>query len=310
MSKKSIKKITMTVGVGLLTAIMSPSVINQQVVLDSSVEAASAKITYTDAQQVTYSLDTVAKTAEVTSFSGSAGADIIIPDVVVSNGQTYAVTSIGTYAFSNTGIHSVIIGNNVVDINTSAFQTTAAYSDYYKNALTEVVLGQSVQNIKTDAFAGNALTSIIFPNSVIKIATRAFANNNLTELSFGPNVTEIMPKAFQSNQISSITFDADSLTTVDSTAFSGSPVCFLTLGNGVSLADDAFNKVSPLFGQLTDLPTSGIRTIIVDSNGILEKSWTNTESSNSTNNNSNNLGTDAAISDEVTDQLDLSDASD
>ena len=46
----------MTVGVGLLTAIMSPSVINQQVVLDSSVEAASAKITYTDAQQVTYSL--------------------------------------------------------------------------------------------------------------------------------------------------------------------------------------------------------------------------------------------------------------
>ena len=310
MSKKSIKKITMTVGVGLLTAIMSPSVINQQVVLDSSVEAASAKITYTDAQQVTYSLDTVAKTAEVTSFSGSAGADIIIPDVVVSNGQTYAVTSIGTYAFSNTGIHSVIIGNNVVDINTSAFQTTAAYSDYYKNALTEVVLGQSVQNIKTDAFAGNALTSIIFPNSVIKIATRAFANNNLTELSFGPNVTEIMPKAFQSNQISSITFDADSLTTVDSTAFSGSPVCFLTLGNGVSLADDAFNKVSPLFGQLTDLPTSGIRTIIVDSNGILEKSWTNTESSNSTNNNSNNLGTDAAILDEVTDQLDLSDASD
>lgn len=117
-----------------------------------------------------------------------------------------------------------------MDINTSAFQTTAAYSDYYKNALTEVVLGQSVQNIKTDAFAGNALTSIIFPNSVIKIATRAFANNNLTELSFGPNVTEIMPKAFQSNQISSITFDADSLTTVDSTAFSGSPVCFFDLG--------------------------------------------------------------------------------
>lgn len=194
-----------------------------------------------------------------------------------------------------------------MDINTSAFQTTAAYSDYYKNALTEVVLGQSVQNIKTDAFAGNALTSIIFPNSVIKIATRAFANNNLTELSFGPNVTEIMPKAFQSNQISSITFDANSLTTVDSTAFSGSPVCFLTLGNGVSLADDAFNKVSPLFEQLTDLPTSGIRTIIVDSNGILEKSWTNTESSNSTNNNSNNLGTDAAISDEVTEQSGLSD---
>lgn len=68
MSKKLIKKITMTVGVGLLTAIMSPSVINQQVVSDSSVEAASAKITYTDAQQVTYSLDTVAKTARLRHF--------------------------------------------------------------------------------------------------------------------------------------------------------------------------------------------------------------------------------------------------
>ena len=282
MSQKSIKKITMTVGVGLLTATLNPTFLNHQLLTELPVEATTSKITYTDEQKITYNLDKVSLTAEVASYAGLAGADIVIPDIIVNNGQTYAITSIGTYAFSNSGIRSVIIGNNVVDINTSAFQTTTAFPDYYKKSLTKVVLGAKVQNIKTDAFAGNAISSIEFPNSVLKIATRAFANNNLTELSLGSNITEIMAKAFQSNQITTIEFADESLTIVDSAAFSGSSVQSLTLGIGVTLADDVFNKTSPLFGQLSDLPTDGIRTISVNSSGLFDKSWINSDSSQST----------------------------
>ena len=241
--------------------------------IELSVQAATTTQTYTDNQGITYTLDNTSQTATVTTFSGGAGADAIIPDSVSTDGLSYRVTSIGAYAFSNMGLHSVVIGNNVTDINTSAFQTTTSYPDYYKKALTSVILGNNVQNIKTDAFAGNALTNIIFPSSVSKIATRAFANNLLTEVSFGDNVTEIMSKAFQSNQLINITFADNARTIVDSEAFSGSPVSSLTLGIGVTLADDTFNKVSPLFGQLDDLPLTGVRTISVSSDGTIQKSW-------------------------------------
>ncbi|AYG00671.1 leucine-rich repeat domain-containing protein [Lactococcus allomyrinae] len=259
---------------GLLAVSLGPIVSEiPKSLTELSVQAATVTQTYTDSQGITYTLDNTGQTATVTTFSGVVGADVIIPDSVSTDGLSYRVTSIGAYAFSNMGLHSVIIGNNVTDINTSAFQTTTSYPDYYKKALTSVILGSNVQNIKTDAFAGNALTNIIFPSSVSKIATRAFANNLLTEVSFGNNVTEIMSKAFQSNQLTNITFADDARTIVDSEAFSGSPVSSLTLGIGVTLADDTFNKVSPLFGQLDDLPLTGVRTIFVSSDGTIQKSW-------------------------------------
>lgn len=259
---------------GLLVISLGPLVSEiPKSLTELSVQAATATQTYTDSQGIIYTLDSTSQTATVTTFSGAAGADVIIPDSVSTDGLSYRVTSIGAYAFSNMGLHSVVIGNNVTDINTSAFQTTTSYPDYYKKALTSVILGNNVQNIKTDAFAGNALTNIIFPSSVSKIATRAFANNLLTEVSFGDNVTEIMSKAFQSNQLITVTFADNARTIVDSEAFSGSPVSSLTLGIGVTLADDTFNKVSPLFGQLDDLPLTGVRTISVSSDGTIQKSW-------------------------------------
>lgn len=183
------------------------------------------------------------------------------------------MTSIGTYAFLNSGIHSVVIGNNVSDINTSAFQTTTAAPDYYKKALIQVTLGTKVQNIKTDAFAGNALSQLILPDALQKIATRAFSNNQLTTLSIGKNVTDIMSKAFQSNQLTTISFDPSAQTIVGSAAFSGSPVLSLTLGTGVYWPSDALNKASLLFNQLDDLPETGIRSISISPEGSCQKSW-------------------------------------
>lgn len=271
MSKTRIIKAGIMIGV-LATTQISPVFSAHPALTALSARAATLSTTYTDSQGVIYSLDSVTQTATASSYSGT-GVKLVIPDFVSSDGLNYPVTSIGTYAFSNAGLQSVTIGDNVTDINTSAFQTTTVFPNYYKTSLTSLVLGKSVQTIKTDAFAGNALTAVDFPPSVSKISTRAFANNFITELSFGANVTDVMSKAFQSNQLTTIKFAPNAQTLVGSAAFSGSPVLSLTLGTGVVLADDTFNKISPLFGQFSDMPLTGVRTISVSPDGSIQKSW-------------------------------------
>lgn len=272
MRKNQLVKVSISLSVCL--GVIYPYLMSSPVSLSSwSAHAATVNMTYTDEQQITYTLDDTLKTAEVTTYSGKPGVDIIIPDNLCVNGKSYAVTSIGTYAFLNSGIHSVVIGNNVSDINTSAFQTTTAAPDYYKKALIQVTLGTKVQNIKTDAFAGNALSQLILPDALQKIATRAFSNNQLTTLSIGKNVTDIMSKAFQSNQLTTISFDPSAQTIVGSAAFSGSPVLSLTLGTGVYWPSDALNKASLLFNQLDDLPETGIRSVSISPEGSCQKSW-------------------------------------
>lgn len=272
MRKNQLVKVSISLSVCL--GVINPYLMSSPVSLSPwSAHAATVNMTYTDEQQITYTLDDTLKTAEVTTYSGKPGVDIIIPDNLCVNGKSYAVTSIGTYAFLNSGIHSVVIGNNVSDINTSAFQTTTAAPDYYKKALIQVTLGTKVQNIKTDAFAGNALSQLILPDALQKIATRAFSNNQLTTLSIGKNVTDIMSKAFQSNQLTTINFDPSAHTIVGSAAFSGSPVLSLTLGTGVYWPSDALNKASLLFNQLDDLPETGIRSISISPEGSCQKSW-------------------------------------
>ncbi|MEY8515137.1 leucine-rich repeat domain-containing protein [Lactococcus taiwanensis] len=272
MRKNQLVKVSISLSVCL--GVIYPYLMSSHVSLSSwAAHAATVNMTYTDEQQITYTLDDTLKTAEVTTYSGKPGVDIIIPDNLCVNGKSYAVTSIGTYAFLNSGIHSVVIGNNVSDINTSAFQTTTAAPDYYKKALIQVTLGTKVQNIKTDAFAGNALSQLILPDALQKIATRAFSNNQLTTLSIGKNVTDIMSKAFQSNQLTTISFDPSAQTIVGSAAFSGSPVLSLTLGTGVYWPSDALNKASLLFNQLDDLPETGIRSVSISPEGSCQKSW-------------------------------------
>lgn len=272
MRKNQLVKVSISLSVCL--GVIYPYLMSSPVSLSPwAAHAATVNMTYTDEQQITYTLDDTLKTAEVTTYSGKPGVDIIIPDNLCVNGKSYAVTSIGTYAFLNSGIHSVVIGNNVSDINTSAFQTTTAAPDYYKKALIQVTLGTKVQNIKTDAFAGNALSQLILPDALQKIATRAFSNNQLTTLSIGKNVTDIMSKAFQSNQLTTISFDPSAQTIVGSAAFSGSPVLSLTLGTGVYWPSDALNKASLLFNQLDDLPETGIRSVSISPEGSCQKSW-------------------------------------
>lgn len=108
--------------------------------------------------------------AIVTSHAyGNTGynGNIIIPESVKYNGNTYNVTSIDEKAFFDCkGLESVIIPNNVTSIGSDAF---------YGCNLKSVIIPHNVTSIGSGAFAGcHNLTSITIPDGVSYIGSGAF----------------------------------------------------------------------------------------------------------------------------------------
>ena len=116
--------------------------------------------------------------------------NIIIPESVVYNGTTYAVTSIGYCAFQNcTTLTSVVIPNSVTSIGDFAFE--------YDYNLHSVTIPNSVTSIGYRAFGQCGFTSIIIPNSVTNIGGSAFENCSLlSSVTIGNSVTCIDYAAF------------------------------------------------------------------------------------------------------------------
>ena len=126
-----------------------------------------------------YNLDSGSGTAEVTSvpsgvsnYSGS----ISIPENVIYGGKTYTVTSIGEYAFCNSGLRSITIPNSVTSIGNDAF--------YNCSSLTSIKIPNSVTSIGRIAFGDcGDLRSITIPNSVTSIGVGLFFRcTNLTSI--------------------------------------------------------------------------------------------------------------------------------
>ena len=131
---------------------------------------------------------------------------VTVPSTVNYNGITYAVTSIGDYAFYNcSALTSVTIGESVTNIRYSAFAdcsslTSVTIGESVTNignsafsscsALTSVTIGESVTNIGNWAFNGcSSLTSITIPNSVTSIGNHAFSGcSSLTKTNYTGDV--------------------------------------------------------------------------------------------------------------------------
>ena len=127
---------------------------------------------------------------EITDYNEEGGKDVVIPSMIEGSN----VISIGTRAFYNNQLTSVIIPNSVVSIGSDAFYsnkltsviipssvTTIGWGAFRNNQLTSVIISEGVKTISSIAFMDNKITSVIIPNSVIKIEGGAFNNNQLSD---------------------------------------------------------------------------------------------------------------------------------
>ena len=186
--------------------------------------------------------------------------DIVIPEIVNNQGNTYSVTSIGSNAFSSCGnLKSVTIPNSVTSIGFGAFSGSGS--------LKSVTIPNSVTSIGDNAFAGcSSLASVTIPNSVTSIGRFAFYNcSSLTSVIIPNSVTSIGDNAFDGcssltsvdipNSVTSIGFGAfrecssltsitipNSVTSIGISAFERcNSLTSVTIGNSVtSIGDTAF----------------------------------------------------------------------
>ncbi len=128
------------------------------------------------------------------NYSNEYSGDVVIPEKVVYEEETYTVTSIGERAFSECrSLSSITIPNSLTDIKNNAFWncdklTSVNISDiaawcnvnknsnplylYYANLylngekITDLIIPEGVDSIKDGSFNCTSLTSINIPNSV------------------------------------------------------------------------------------------------------------------------------------------------
>ena len=182
-----------------------------------------------------YNLDSEAKTAEVAKNKYSG--DIIIPEVVENDGQTYTVTSIGENAFYQcTNLTSVSIPESVTTIGYMAFWRCTKLTNFtipnsvttignYAFAkcirMTSISIGSSVTSISEGMFSEcSSLEAVDIPNSVTSIGHNAFqVCSNLKSVTIGNSVTSINDNAFAScKSLSNVTF-GNSVISIGSDSF-------------------------------------------------------------------------------------------
>ncbi|MDR2861998.1 MAG: leucine-rich repeat domain-containing protein [Syntrophobacterales bacterium] len=114
------------------------------------------------------------KAVRITSYLGIKEAVRIPPRI-----KRLPVTAIGSQAFMDRHLTSVIIPDSVTVIESKAFTN---------NKLRSVAIPKSVTSIGKSAFSNNQLTDVTIPDSVTYIGGRAFAKNQLTVITIGANV--------------------------------------------------------------------------------------------------------------------------
>lgn len=115
-------------------------------------------------------------------------AQLTIDKIVIKEG----ITSIGSYAFSNTYPKSVTIPNTVTSIGKYAFST------YCNENLKKVQIPESVKSIGAYAFEGQlGLTKVIISQNVKKISKGAFRWTHISEVYFKGDAPSIDKDAFE-----------------------------------------------------------------------------------------------------------------
>ena len=211
-------------------------------------------------------------------YSNEYSGNVVIPETVVYDGNTYSVTSIGNEAFrACSGLTSVTIPNSVTSIGSSAFyccsglisvtipnSVTSIGGSAFSNcsSLTSVTIPNSVTSIGSSAFyCCNGLTSVTIPNSVTSIGDYAFSGcSGLTSVTIPNSVTSIGFQAFLNcSGLTSVTIP-NSVTSIGDLAFYGcNGLTSVIIGSGVlSIGSSAFSNTNlKKTIWLTNTPPSG-----------------------------------------------------
>ena len=134
------------------------------------------------------------KTHEATIFDTGHANDthIVIPPIVLEDGEEYKVTKIGFSSLhENLGMQSVVIPDSITEIGSSAFGDC-------KN-LRSIVIPKSITRIKNFTFSGcTNLSSVTLPDTITEIGSSAFSGClNLEYLTIPNSVKRIGSGAFE-----------------------------------------------------------------------------------------------------------------
>ncbi|MCL2374081.1 MAG: leucine-rich repeat domain-containing protein [Treponema sp.] len=158
----------------------------------------------------------------LSDFFGDRGVDISIPSQI----DGVEIRAIGSFAFQNNRLRSVVIPDSVTVIKHNAFAN---------NQLTSLMIPENITSIGRMAFARNQLTSVTIPDSITTIGEGIFMDNQLTSIVIPENVISIGALAFYNNQLESITIPS-SVRSIGGGAFAMNELRSLTIGSDVEFA--------------------------------------------------------------------------
>ncbi|MCL2801096.1 MAG: leucine-rich repeat domain-containing protein, partial [Treponema sp.] len=159
------------------------------------------------------------RAVRITGYTGNK-TEVNIPLRI----RNLPVTEIGSRAFFNKSLTSVIIPNGITTIMDGAFR---------RNQLTSIIIPNSITSIGEWAFSNNSLTSVVIPNSVTSIGEWAFADNRLTSVTIGNGVRTIGDSAFRNNQLTSVTIP-NGVTRIANSAFCTNRLTSVVIPNTVT----------------------------------------------------------------------------
>ena len=196
------------------------------------------------------------KFAFVTAGDVEYAGEIVIPESIVVNEETYTVKGIEVRAFSGCdGLTSVTIPSSVTSIGNEAFKDC--------DGLTSVTIPSSVTSIGESAFLFcSSLTSVTIPSSVTRIEDYTFSYcSSLTSVTIPSSVTSIGFSAFVGcSGLTSVTIP-NSVTYIGYNAFKGcNGLVSITIGSGVeeigTLAFAECNKLETLTCLAENVPNT------------------------------------------------------
>ena len=160
-------------------------------------------------------------------YYGEETTQLIIPDYF---------TIIGNYAFMYTQIESIVLGENIKELEKGAFF-------YSNNYLQEVIFNDKLEIIGDDAFSQcYMLTNIVLPDSVTYIGDSAFFNIHHLKITVGSGLKTIGDEAFKNSLVEFKLSGENNIETIGDEAFMNCEFTTFELGEHLlSIGNNAFN---------------------------------------------------------------------